>query len=153
MKLRILSLLLCSVMIAVTGCSDIQVDPDSSDASSANTQTSWHREDGHMTVEVTAENYEALVNSGTPVLLDFWATWCGPCVALTPTLEELAKEYDGELIIGKVNVDEQSKLADKFNVSPIPALFYLKDGEIVGDQTGLKSKAELKAKIKQAFSL
>lgn len=116
-------------------------------------QTASHSDGAHATVEVTADNFEALVNGDTPVLLDFWATWCGPCVALTPTLEELATEYDGKIIVGKVNVDEQEELARKFNISGIPALFYMKKGEVVGDQLGLQPRDALVKKIEEVIAM
>lgn len=135
--------LLLTLIVAVAGCSDIELDRDSVDGVGS----------GHTTIEITSENFEEIANGNTPVLLDFWATWCGPCVGVAPTLEKLADEYGGKLIIGKVNIDEQKAIAEKFNIGPIPAFFYIKNGEIVGDQVGAQSEDAFKAKIAQAFSL
>ena len=93
---------------------------------------------------VTNENYiDEVINSELPVLLDFWATWCGPCMMLAPTIEELAEEYQGKIKVGKVNVDEQEELAVMFGISAIPTVVALKDGEVVGKSVGVKTKEEL----------
>ena len=93
---------------------------------------------------VTNENYiDEVINSELPVLLDFWATWCGPCMMLAPTIEELAEEYQGKIKVGKVNVDEQEELAVMFGISAIPTVVALKDGGVVGKSVGVKTKEEL----------
>ena len=82
-------------------------------------------------IEITAENFEhEVLNSDKPVLLDFWAIWCGPCMMLSPVVEEVAEEHP-EIKVGKVNTDEQPALAQKFGITAIPALFVVKDGQIV----------------------
>ncbi len=93
--------------------------------------------------ELTENNFEETVNQGV-TLVDFWAEWCGPCKMMNPVLEELAGEYEGKLTVGKVNVDEQSNLAIKFNVSSIPTLLLFKDGEIQEQFVGVSSKEDLK---------
>ena len=96
------------------------------------------RPTGHAAVEITSANFEELKASGKPIVLDFWATWCGPCVAIGPTVEELAQDYDGRVIIGKVNIDEQPELAKEFDIQSIPALYFLgSDGEEVSHSIGI----------------
>ena len=96
-----------------------------------------------MAVKVESKNFETVINSDKPVLLDFWAAWCGPCRAIGPTIEELANEYEGKAIVGKVNVDENPELAIKYNIRSIPALVYFKDGEVVGRTVGVASKGQI----------
>ncbi len=95
-------------------------------------------------VKVTDQNYEAEVEqSELPVLLDFWAPWCGPCRMLAPTIEELAKELDGKVKVGKVNVDENPVLAVHFGIASIPTLLVLKKGQLTNKAIGVQSKQEI----------
>ncbi len=97
-----------------------------------------------MEIVITAENFEKeVLKSDIPVLVDFWATWCGPCRMLAPVLEEIAKEYDGKIKVGKVNVDEQMALAVKFRVESIPTLMLFKHGELINKSLGFMEKEEL----------
>ena len=97
-------------------------------------------------VTVTQENFEAdVLKSKVPILLDFWAVWCGPCRIVSPVLEELAEEMDGKLRIGKVNVDENQELAMQFRISSIPAFVLFKDGEAVDRTVGAMPKAAFKS--------
>ena len=97
-----------------------------------------------MEVTITRENFEAeVLNSSVPVLLDFWATWCGPCRMIAPALEEIAAENEGKLKVGKVNVDEEMELAVKFGIISIPTLVLLKDGAEAGKIVGYVPKAKI----------
>ena len=101
-----------------------------------------------MELVLTQENFEKeVLNSELPVLVDFWATWCGPCRMLAPVIEEIAKEFDGKIKVGKVNVDEQMGLAIKYRVEAIPTLIMFKDGQIVKKTTGFFEKDEVKAEF------
>ena len=102
-----------------------------------------------MEVTITKENFEAeVLNSDIPVLLDFWATWCGPCRMIAPTLAEIAEENQGKIKVGKVNVDEQMPLAIQFGVTSIPMLVVMKDGQIVNKAVGAMPKAKIEALFK-----
>ncbi len=93
---------------------------------------------------ITIDNFEEeVMNSDKPVLLDFWAGWCGPCRMLGPVISELAEELDGKVKVGKVNVDEQPELASEFGVSGIPMVVVMKDGEVVNKSVGYRPKADL----------
>ncbi|MBR5553092.1 MAG: thioredoxin [Clostridia bacterium] len=93
---------------------------------------------------VTNENYiDEVINSDIPVLLDFWATWCGPCRMIAPIVEEIAAENVGKIKVGKVNVDEQEELAVMFSISAIPTLVVMKDGEVVNKIVGIKPKEDI----------
>ncbi len=97
-----------------------------------------------MEITITTANFEKeVLQSDIPVLVDFWATWCGPCRMLAPVLEQIAKEYDGKLKVGKVNVDEEMGLAVKFRVESIPTLMLFKNGELVKKSLGFMEKDEI----------
>ena len=99
-----------------------------------------------MEITITKENFETeVLKSDVPVLLDFWATWCGPCMMIAPTLEEIARENAGKLKVGKVNVDEQMELAMKFGVTSIPLLVVMEGGQITKKAVGAMPKARIEA--------
>ena len=95
-------------------------------------------------ITLTKNNFEAeVLASDIPVLVDFWAEWCGPCRMIAPTVEELANEYDGKVKVGKINVDKESELAIRYHINAIPALLIFKNGEVVESRKGLRPKSEL----------
>ncbi|MBQ4094578.1 MAG: thioredoxin [Oscillospiraceae bacterium] len=102
-------------------------------------------------ITVTAANFEAeVLGSDIPVLLDFWAPWCGPCRMLAPTVEEIAREYEGRVKVGKVNTDEEPQLAVKYGIISIPTVLLFNKGNLVGSTVGLQSKAALENLIAKA---
>ena len=101
-----------------------------------------------MEYRFTTENFEEeVVKSSVPVLVDFYADWCGPCKMMGPVVEKLAEEYEGKAKVGKVNVDEQEDLAARFNVMSIPFFAFIKDGKMVDSSLGASSKDALAAKL------
>ena len=98
---------------------------------------------------ITKDNFEKeVLGSDIPVLLDFWATWCGPCLMLAPAVSEIAEEYSGRVRVGKVNVDEQPALAMKFNITSIPTVMVFKNGEVAATSVGYCSKEQLEDMLK-----
>ncbi|HEY1662897.1 MAG TPA: thioredoxin [Verrucomicrobiae bacterium] len=101
-----------------------------------------------LIVTLTQENFsQNVLESQSPVLVDFWAEWCGPCKMIAPLLDELADEYNGKVKIGKVNVDEQQSLAAQFGVRAIPTLLIFNKGQIAEQMVGAKGKRDLKASL------
>jgi thioredoxin 1 len=90
-----------------------------------------------------------VVASSTPVIVDFWAEWCGPCKMIAPILDELATEYTGKVQIAKVNIDEHQDLAVRFRINSIPTLLFFKNGQVVDQVVGMRSKKDFKTKIDQ----
>ena len=104
-----------------------------------------------MAVEtLTKDNFDEKTNSGVS-LIDFWAPWCGPCRALTPVIEELESEIGDKVTIGKVNCDTETELAQKFEVRSIPAIFVMKDGKVVDQFVGVKTKQDLQTALEKVI--
>ena len=101
-----------------------------------------------MAIEITDANFEELVvNSDKPVMIDFWAVWCGPCRMIAPIVEEMSGEYDGKAVIGKVDVDSNPNVAMKYGIRNIPTVIFVKGGEIVDKQVGAAPKQVFTAKL------
>lgn len=94
-------------------------------------------------------NIDEVLASPQPVLIDFWATWCGPCRMLTPTVDEIASEYEGKVVVAKCNVDDCEDVAVRFGIRNIPSLLYFKDGQLVDRSAGLVSKQDIIAKLEK----
>jgi thioredoxin 1 len=101
-----------------------------------------------MALEITEANYEELVgNSSLPVVLDFWAAWCGPCKMVGPLIEEMHNEYEGKAVIGKVDVDANPEISRRFGIRNIPTIVFLKGGELVDKSVGAVPKGQLTSKL------
>lgn len=102
-----------------------------------------------MALEITDSNFEELVlKSDKPVVVDFWAEWCGPCRMIGPLINELSKEYEGKAVIGKVNVDQNENVSAQFGVRSIPTVLFIKNGEVVDKSVGAVPKSTLESKLK-----
>jgi thioredoxin 1 len=99
-----------------------------------------------------AEFDQTVLKSDKPVMLDFWAEWCQPCKMLTPTVEELAGEFEGKVLVGKLNVDDNPNTATNYGIRGIPTLLFIKDGKVVQQLVGVKSKAEIKKVIEETLT-
>jgi thioredoxin 1 len=97
---------------------------------------------------INSENFEQLVATGKPIVLDFWATWCGPCRRLGPIIEELAHDYEGQAVIGKCNIEEDEDLPVRFKVVSIPTVLFIKDGQVVDKIVGAAARPAYEEKLK-----
>lgn len=100
-----------------------------------------------MEVQITKDNFETLKNGNLPFVVDFWATWCGPCRMIAPIIEELAREYDGKIVVGKCDVEENDEIAAEFGIRNIPTILYFKGGQMVDKTVGALSKAKFEEKF------
>ena len=104
-----------------------------------------------MALEVTDANFDEIIASDKPVVIDFWAEWCGPCRMIGPLVEELAADYEGKAIVAKCDVDSNDGVAARFSIRNIPTVIYLKNGEVVDKQVGATTKAALAEKLEKLF--
>lgn len=102
-----------------------------------------------MVTEITTQNLNDVLAGEKPVIIDFWAEWCGPCRMISPVVDELAEQYAGKITVGKCNVDEQGDIAMKYMIRSIPTILFFKGGEIVDKQIGAVGKGELAAKFEK----
>ena len=100
-----------------------------------------------MEVQITSENFESLKGGSQPLVVDFWATWCGPCRMVAPVIAKLAEKYDGQITVGKCDVEENEDLAAEFGIRNIPTILFFKNGEVVDKMVGAQSEAKLDEKF------
>ena len=105
-----------------------------------------------MALAITSENLKTLMDSGKPLVVDFWAEWCGPCRTIAPIIDELAAEYEGRVAIGKCDVDDNNAVATQFSVRNIPTILFIKGGQVVDKQVGACPKSVLEEKITKLLS-
>jgi thioredoxin 1 len=100
-----------------------------------------------MEVTITSENFESLKNGEKPLVVDFWATWCGPCRMVGPVISELAEQFDGKITVGKCDVEENEELAVEFGIRNIPTILFFKNGQVVDKMVGAQPKAKIEEKF------
>ncbi|MBQ4507721.1 MAG: thioredoxin [Paludibacteraceae bacterium] len=100
-----------------------------------------------MAIQVTDANFRSLLAEGKPMLVDFWAPWCGPCKMMSPIVDEIAAEYEGKALVGKLNVDENPETCEQFGIMSIPTMLFFRNGELADRHVGACRKAELQQKV------
>ena len=100
-----------------------------------------------MALQITQENYDEVLSSNKPILLDFWAEWCGPCKLIGPIIDEVSEDFSDKAIVGKINVDDSAELSSKYGIRNIPTLLFIKNGEVVDKHVGAASKKEISDKL------
>ncbi len=107
-----------------------------------------------MAFTFTDENVNEIIESGKPVVVDFWATWCGPCVGMSPVVEKIAAEYEGRVVVGKYNIDEEGELSAKYRIMSIPTILFFKNGEKTAIRlVGSQSEDTLRQKVEELLAL
>ncbi|MCF0186052.1 MAG: thioredoxin [Bacteroidaceae bacterium] len=101
-----------------------------------------------MALQITDQNFEELAAEGKPMLVDFWATWCGPCKKIGPFIEALASEYEGQAIVGKVDIEENDDLVARFGIRNVPTVLFIKNGQVVDKSVGAAAKSVFEDKLK-----
>ncbi len=102
-------------------------------------------------IEITESTFDTIIKENPKIVVDFWADWCGPCRAMGPVFEKLAKDYSGKVMFGKVNCDKNQKLVTRYKVLAIPTILFFKDGEVAETNVGLVSRDELEETIRNVF--
>lgn len=100
-----------------------------------------------MALKINNENYEEIMGKGMPVVIDFWATWCGPCRMIAPIIDEMAEEYEGKVLIGKCDIEEADDIAPLYRVRNVPTIIFIKNGQAVDKLVGASTREQIKAKI------
>lgn len=100
-----------------------------------------------MELTITSENFESLKNGQMPLVVDFWATWCGPCRMVAPIISEMAEKYDGRIVVGKCDVEDDTDLAEQFGIRNIPTILFFKNGELVDKIVGAMNKQKFEEKF------
>lgn len=108
-----------------------------------------------MALKFTDADVKDIIASGEPVVIDFWATWCGPCVGMSPVIDQIAEQYEGRVKVGKYNIDEESELSTEYRIMSIPTILFFKDGKQVRDLrlAGSQTKATLEAQVEKLLAL
>lgn len=143
------ALLFISLSLILLSCKNDKKEDNKKDAQIEDNQVinNKNKEKKTMALEITDATFEDVLKSDKPVVIDFWAEWCGPCRMVGPIVEELATEYDGKVVIGKVDVDNNDEITSKYGIRNIPTILFIKNGEVVDKQVGAAQKSALVEKI------
>lgn len=143
------ALLFISLSLILLSCKNDKKEDNRKDVQIEDNQVinNKNKEKKTMALEITDATFEDVLKSDKPVVIDFWAEWCGPCRMVGPIVEELAAEYDGKVVIGKVDVDNNDEITSKYGIRNIPTILFIKNGEVVDKQVGAAQKSALVEKI------